>query len=106
MCIPYFLIVAIPYRGGLLGSGSGPILYAYLYCNGKETLLSQCTVFRSLTLGTTHFRDAGVRCLNESKSMSVNIIANDIIDLKLGANDNYGEVHGRLIVWIFFPFGP
>ena len=65
----YFPIVAIPYCGGLLGSGSGPILYAYLNCIGNETLLSQCRTFRSLTLGTAHFSDAGVRCLNESKSI-------------------------------------
>ena len=69
MSILYFLIVATPYRDGLLGSGSGPILYAYLNCIGEETLLSQCKTFRSLTLGTAHFSDAGVRCLNESKSV-------------------------------------
>ena len=65
----YFPIVAIPYHGGLLGSGSGPILYGYLRCIGNEILLSQCRTSRSLTLGTAHFSDAGVRCLNESKSI-------------------------------------
>ena len=62
-----FLTVAIPYRGRLLGSGSGPILYAYLDCTGNETLLSQCATLQSIPFGIGHVSDAGVRCLNASK---------------------------------------
>ena len=63
--------MAIPYSGGLLGSGTGPVLYAYLNCIGNETSLSQCATLQSFPLGIGHFSDAGVRCLNASKYNNV-----------------------------------
>ena len=59
--------MAISYSGGLLGNGTGPILYAYLNCTGNETALSECVTTQSIPFGTQHFSDAGVRCLNASK---------------------------------------
>lgn len=58
---------ALPYQGGLLGNGSGPILFGYLNCIGTEVSLSECEALRSVPFGTGHSNDAGVRCLNDSK---------------------------------------
>ena len=42
------------------GSGTGPILMAYVGCRGEETHLINCT--RSIPY-CSHSEDAGVRCL-------------------------------------------
>ena len=44
------------------GAGSGPILFAYLNCDGTESRLSDCSTSSSFPFGATHSSDAGVRC--------------------------------------------
>ena len=43
------------------GRGTGPILYAYLNCDGTETTLSDCS-YGSFPFSVSHLSDAGVRC--------------------------------------------
>ena len=44
------------------GSGSGPILFSYLNCDGTESRLSDCSTSNSYYFGASHSSDAGVRC--------------------------------------------
>ena len=46
------------------GHGSGPILFAYLNCDGTESRLSECSTSTSSSFYFTvrHTDDAGVRC--------------------------------------------
>ena len=44
------------------GSGSGPILFGYLNCDGTESRLSDCSTYSSFPFGVSHTSDAGVRC--------------------------------------------
>ena len=44
------------------GRGSGPILFAYLNCDGTESRLSDCSTYSSYSFGASHSDDAGVRC--------------------------------------------
>ena len=44
------------------GRGSGPILFAYLDCDGSESRLSDCSTSSSYNFGTSHSNDAGMRC--------------------------------------------
>ena len=58
------------------GAGSGPIVYAYLSCDGTESTLADCTSPNPLSYSLTHNYDAGVRCnrvATTSKSEDVNI---------------------------------
>ena len=80
LCPYIFLTVAIPYSSGLLGSGIGPVLYAYLNCIGNETSLSQCATLQSFPLGIGHFSDAGVRCLNASKYNMKNLTTSPVAE--------------------------
>ena len=45
-------------------SGSGPILFTYLNCDGTESRLSDCSTYSSYNFGARHSSnsDAGVRC--------------------------------------------
>ena len=49
------------FHGGYFGRGTGPILYAYLICDGTETALADCT-YRSFPFSVSHSNDVGVRC--------------------------------------------
>jgi hypothetical protein len=42
--------------------GTGPILFAYLDCDGTESRLSGCRTSSSYYFGASHSSDAGVRC--------------------------------------------
>ena len=44
------------------GIGTGPILYAYLNCDGTENTIDDCGRTSSYYFGARHFDDAGVRC--------------------------------------------
>ena len=45
----------------MFGSGTGPILFSSLNCNGSEGSLHQCTS-SGFNFGATHDADVGVRC--------------------------------------------
>ena len=54
------------FRGGYFGTGTGPILYAYLSCDGTETALADCSTYGSFPFSASHFYDAGVRCIRNN----------------------------------------
>ena len=58
------------------GVGTGPILYAYLNCDGTETALSDCSSYRSYPFGVSHSSDVGVRCNTAAVSSKQTALAN------------------------------
>ena len=55
------------------GRGSGPILFAYLNCDGTESRLSDCT-YSSYPFWASHSSDAGVRCQPPTVTSKHNVI--------------------------------
>ena len=43
------------------GAGMGPVLFAYLNCDGSESRLANCRTSSSF-FGASHSNDAGVKC--------------------------------------------
>ena len=50
------------FHGRYFGMGTGPILYAYLNCDGTETALADCSTHISFRFYLSHSNDVGVRC--------------------------------------------
>ena len=56
------------------GRGSGPILFAYLNCDGTESRISDCSTYSSYPFGAGHSSDAGVRCQPPTVTSKHNVI--------------------------------
>ena len=60
---PCYLFIGVEvFRSTYFGMGTGPILYAYLNCDGTETALADCSTSYSFPFSVSHSSDAGVRC--------------------------------------------
>lgn len=56
-------------RGAYFGSGIGPIWFQYVYCNGTEAMLTQCSyppLKDHHPEGLSHDKDAGAVCSGKS----------------------------------------
>ena len=59
------LLSGASYDYGLYGHGSGPILFGYMYCNGNEESLFDCSRnVQSVVSGSCidHYYDIGLKC--------------------------------------------
>ena len=71
----YILGVEVFYNS-YFGAGTGPILYAYLSCDGTETTINDCSATSSFPFSVGHYGDAGVRC-NRPATTSMHIYVID-----------------------------
>ena len=55
--------------------GTGPILYAYLNCDGTESTLAECSTYGSFYFAASHSRDAGVKCQRTPGIISISQLA-------------------------------
>ena len=72
----YILQGAIPYSNAHFGSGSGPIWLDYLYCDGNENSLLNCSHrgIGATALLCDHSDDVGVHCPGIKALLNVSII--------------------------------
>ena len=54
-------VEALRVGDGYFESGTGPILFAYVNCDGTESKLADCS-YSYYDYGASHTGDAGVRC--------------------------------------------
>ena len=72
----YILQGAIPYSNAHFGSGSGPIWLDYLYCDGNENSLLNCSHrgIGATSIFCDHLDDVGVQCPGIKTLLYVSLI--------------------------------
>ena len=74
-------------RGAYLGSGTDPIWFHYIYCNGTESLPTQCSyppLKDHRPEGLSHDEDAGAVCSGKSCPVWEGISSRKSLNLFLG----------------------
>ena len=56
------LIGGVIYGSSTYGQGNGPIMFGYMYCNGNEDSIFDCSVFGVSSYCSNHYYDVGLKC--------------------------------------------
>ena len=87
-------------RGAHFGPGTGPIWFQYIYCNGTESSLMECSyppLKNHLPEGLSHDRDAGAVCLGKSCQVWEGIFSWKSLCLFLRIAYAYGSVFSTFL---------
>ena len=87
-------------RGVHFGPGIGPIWFQYIYCNGTESSLMECSyppLKNHLPEGLSHDRDAGAVCLGKSCQVWEGIFSWKSLCLFLRIAYAYGSVFSTFL---------
>ena len=75
-----FIFIGVEvFHGGYFGRGTGPILYAYLNCDGTETALADCTYSYYPYHYISHSTDVGVRCNRNTVNSKIIVLLHALI---------------------------
>ena len=79
-CILYS-VESTPRAGAAFGEGTGPILFDYVRCNGREDRLFDCTNsgIEVISGSCGHHRDAGVMCTSGENMCNSQVIMRAIM---------------------------
>ncbi|XP_022110413.1 uncharacterized protein LOC110989982 isoform X2 [Acanthaster planci] len=76
-------------KGGILGSGTGPIHLSNISCTGLEDNLEQCLHTRNPTHNCNHSQDAGVTCAPSVRLVNGMVPTEGLVEVFLGGSWGY-----------------
>lgn len=70
-CYFSLTLVVLVYKDSYFGVGDGPVVLAYVYCNGNEANMTECNSYKFPTYYNSEV--AGVKCYNTSGGSAVGL---------------------------------